>query len=417
VETISVLIERAVDGDVPLADRLAAFGQLVQRFQDMVYGCAYAILGDFHLAQDAAQEAFLTAYRELPKLRQPRAFPAWLRRIVISQCRRITRRKRLSTTALDTAAAVPSTVPQPGEALEKREMKDKVLAAIRALPDHQRMATTLFYINGYSQKDIAEFLEVPVTTVKKRLADSRTRLKERMVAMVKNKLKKHSLPEEFTQRVLSFAEIIKHGEDKDYTFQFANGVRVRTRIDKVFQDKNQLHLLFCGPTEIICHSGKPWPGSPDSFSFDSFVLIPGSLVTITQTEKVDKDGLECGELPSNYEIVGPEEPKYEEKTRYIPSPISTGPLEISPDGCFAFIRIGKDQRSYKFRGRGQDTKEYNWHSSADDIYVSEEQLQNYHLRQGDIVKCTWRRAVGNERYPTTVEILTINEVFTKQKQE
>jgi len=202
VEEIEYLVTKAADSHVPLADRLAAFGQLVQRFQDMVYGCAYAILGDFHLAQDAAQEAFLTAYRELPKLRQPKAFPGWLRRIVISQCRRITRRKRLSTTALDTAAAVPSTVPQPAEAVERREMKDKVLAAIRALPEHQRMATTLFYINGYSQKDIAEFLEVPITTVKKRLADSRTRLKERMIAMVEETLHKNAPDQRFSKKVI-----------------------------------------------------------------------------------------------------------------------------------------------------------------------------------------------------------------------
>lgn len=106
------------------------------------------------------------------------------------------------------------------------------------------MATMLFYINGYSQKDISEFLEVPVTTVKKRLHDSRTKLKERMIAMVEDEFKVHSLSGEFSQKVLSFAEIIKHGEGKDYTFQFANGVRVRTRVDKVFQDKNQLHFLI-----------------------------------------------------------------------------------------------------------------------------------------------------------------------------
>ena len=56
-----------------------AYGQLVRRFQDMAYGYAYALLGDFHLAQDAAQEAFVEAYRCLPGLRNPEAFPGWLR--------------------------------------------------------------------------------------------------------------------------------------------------------------------------------------------------------------------------------------------------------------------------------------------------------------------------------------------------
>ena len=203
MEEIESLVITAADTNVALAERLGAFGKIVVRFQDLAYGCAYVLLGDFHLAEDAAQEAFLAAYRQLPKLRQPRAFPGWFRRIVISQCQRITRRKSLPTTALDAAAAVPSPVLPPPQNLQRRQTKDKVLAAIAALPKHQRMATTLFYINGYSQKDVAEFLEVPLTTLKKRLADSRTKLKKRMIAMVKDEFKKHSLAEEFTQRVLA----------------------------------------------------------------------------------------------------------------------------------------------------------------------------------------------------------------------
>lgn len=84
-----LLVERARSGD------LEAFGTLVKRFQDMAYGCAYAVLGDFHLAEDAAQEAFVTAYHHLGKLRDPKKFPGWFRRIVLSQCNRLdTRRTR-----------------------------------------------------------------------------------------------------------------------------------------------------------------------------------------------------------------------------------------------------------------------------------------------------------------------------------
>ncbi len=62
VKEIESLVITATQTGVPLAQRLEAFGQIVVRFQDMAYGCAYALLGDFHLAEDAAQEAFLTAY-------------------------------------------------------------------------------------------------------------------------------------------------------------------------------------------------------------------------------------------------------------------------------------------------------------------------------------------------------------------
>lgn len=416
MEEIESLVITAANAEVTPAQRLGAFGKIVVRFQDMAYGCAYALLGDFHLAEDAAQEAFLIAYQRLGQLREPRAFAGWFGRIVISQCRRITRSKSLPLTGLDVAVTVPSSVPGPRQNLERRETKDKVLAAIAALPEHQRMATTLFYINGYSQKDVAEFLEVPITTVKKRLHDSRTKLKKRMIAMVKDEFKEHSLPGEFTQRVLSFAEIIKHGEGKDYTFQFANGVRVRTCVDKIFQGKSQLHLLFCGPTEVICHSGGPWPNPPDSFSFDSFVLVPSALVTVRQAEIAIDPRLESRELPSSYEVVGADGPKYEDKTRYMASPVSTGPLDISPDGCFAFIRIGKDQGPRKYHGRGRDTTEYSWHVSPEDIYVSENQIQSYRLKQGDTVKCSWRGAVGNERFRAVVDILAVNQASPELKQ-
>ena len=81
-------------------------------------------------------------------------------------------------------------------------MADKVLAAIQALPDDQRTATTLFYINGYSQKDIAEFLEVPVTTVNNRLAASRKRLKQRMLTMVEQTLHNNAPDERFNLAVI-----------------------------------------------------------------------------------------------------------------------------------------------------------------------------------------------------------------------
>ena len=196
MEQLESLVIKARHGD------LAAYGDIVRRFQDMAYGCGYAVLGDFHLAEDVAQEAFVEAYRTLGQLRQPAAFPGWFRRIVFKHCDRIARRKQVRTTALDAAAVTPTTELGPAEATEKREMQETVLAAIRALPEHQRMTTTLFYINGYSQKDIAEFLEVPVTTVKKRLHDARGRLKERMIDMVEKTLHDKAPDERFSQNVI-----------------------------------------------------------------------------------------------------------------------------------------------------------------------------------------------------------------------
>jgi len=192
---------RSLLSDVRAGD-LQAFGQIVRRFQDMAYGYAYSILGDSHLAEDATQEAFVQAYLQLSDLRDPDAFPGWFRRIVYKHCDRFTRRKGVPTVPLDAVAEPCSDALGPDEITQEREMKDAVLDAIRALPEDERLVTTLYYINGYSQKEVAQFLEMPATTVNNRLHASRRRLKERMMEMVEETLKGVSLPDDFADVVV-----------------------------------------------------------------------------------------------------------------------------------------------------------------------------------------------------------------------
>ncbi|RKU10712.1 hypothetical protein C6502_10835 [Candidatus Poribacteria bacterium] len=187
MEELGSLISRAQAGD------LEAYGSIVQRFQDMAVGYAYSILGDFHLAEDAAQEAFIEAYPILSRVYGPVAFPGWFRRLIFKHCNRLTRGKRDELMPLETMIEMPSVGKDPAVEIEERETKSLVLAAVDALPEHQRQVTTLFYISGFSQKQIANFLEVPVTTVDNRLRASRKRLKatlhsERMIAMLKDTL-------------------------------------------------------------------------------------------------------------------------------------------------------------------------------------------------------------------------------------
>ena len=189
---------------VAQAGDLSAVSEIVRRFQDMAVGYAYSILGDFHLAEDAAQEAFVDAYLKLRTLREPEAFPGWLRTIVFKHCDRIRRGNSIKIVPLEAVGEMRSAEPDPVEAAERQEMKDNVLDAIGALPKHEQVVTTLFYINGYTQNDIADFLEVPATTINSRLRYARKRLRERMIAMVKDTLSGHapSRDNELTKKVL-----------------------------------------------------------------------------------------------------------------------------------------------------------------------------------------------------------------------
>jgi DNA-directed RNA polymerase specialized sigma24 family protein len=102
MEALKSLVIQAQGGD------LDAYGTIVQRFQNMAVGYAYSILGDFHLAEDASQEAFIEAYRALSKLREPAAFPGWFRPIVRKYRDRLTRGVRLETVPLEAAVEMPS---------------------------------------------------------------------------------------------------------------------------------------------------------------------------------------------------------------------------------------------------------------------------------------------------------------------
>ena len=201
---LKTLIVRAQAGN------LKAYGELVRRFQNMAYGYAYSILGDFHLAEDVAQEAFTEAYQKLADLQTPRAFSGWFRRIVFKYCDRLRRGKTLEMVSLDAALDMASKTPGPDELTERREVRTQVIDMIRSLPEKEREVTTLYYMNELSQKEVAAFLEVPVTTVKNRLYASRARLKQRMLNMVNESLNAFPLPERFADVIVQMQFVRQH---------------------------------------------------------------------------------------------------------------------------------------------------------------------------------------------------------------
>ena len=208
IGSLESLVLRACEGDEN------AYGVIVRRFQDMAVGYGYSILRDFQLAEDAAQEAFLEAYRNLEKLREPAAFPGWFRRILFKQCDRLIRGKSITTVSLDAAPEQAAPEPDQSDELEQREMKERVLEAVDALPEHERAATMLYYIGGYSQVEIGEFLDAPVTTVKKRLHSARSRLREMLIDAVEESLRERrpSRDEQFAGRLMEILKAARAGD-------------------------------------------------------------------------------------------------------------------------------------------------------------------------------------------------------------
>ena len=146
MEELIPLVNRAQAGDLP------AYGQLVERFQDMAVGYAYSLLGDFHLAEDAAQEAFLQAYLALTQLKEPRAFASWFRRIVFKHCDRVSRRHQVPVVAPEIADSIAADEKSPEDVVEEHETRDQLAAAIQSLPEHQRLVVSLFYVSAYSPR-------------------------------------------------------------------------------------------------------------------------------------------------------------------------------------------------------------------------------------------------------------------------
>ena len=174
----ATLVGRSVSGD----DQ--AFGVLVRRYQAPLYRHAWRLTQDRRTAEDVVQEAFVTAWRRLPTLQRAESFRSWLYQITTRRSIDVVRARRPEQPVDTLAPSVEPAATEAGPAarLEQRAQLADLATALQQLPVGQRAAWCLREIDELSYEEIAAALDLPVSTVRGRIARARVELAERMSA-------------------------------------------------------------------------------------------------------------------------------------------------------------------------------------------------------------------------------------------
>ena len=181
-------LERCRSGDI------AAFDEIVAEHQDRIYNLCYWMLGDRDDAADAAQEAFVRAFRSLARFRGDCAFGTWLHRIAVNVALDTAQSRKRSPVLYadlaradlegntlepeDTEPADPQQEPQ--HVAMRHERSCAVRQALAQLPEHYRIVLVLFDLHCHSYEEVSVLLELPLGTVKSRLSRARVALRDKL---------------------------------------------------------------------------------------------------------------------------------------------------------------------------------------------------------------------------------------------
>lgn len=156
------LVAKAVGGDI------CAYELLVRRYERSARAACFAILKDWHAAQDASQDAFVSAYANLRSLRRPAGFGPWLLTIAHNRARRVARTHRQGKPL--------HAIPEPTDPNPDVGSAEHLLEIMASLPEQEKTVVMLRYVDGHSLKEIAQICGRPIGTVSKRLSRAHKRL-------------------------------------------------------------------------------------------------------------------------------------------------------------------------------------------------------------------------------------------------
>jgi RNA polymerase sigma factor (sigma-70 family) len=197
------IIRKCLDGDP------AAFGLLVDKYRSSLYALAYSKLGNFHDAQDIAQEAFIKAYRKLHTLRRSDNFLAWLYAITSNLCKNWIRAKSRRPDREFVEDQDPKSLDQTSiNSYQENLVRESLHEALDSLPEIYREVLSLYYLGGMSVKEIAKFLGISPNTIIQRLNRGRLKLKEETLIMMTATFNQYKLQPAFTFRIVEMVKRI-----------------------------------------------------------------------------------------------------------------------------------------------------------------------------------------------------------------
>ncbi len=196
------LIQRTLDGDQ------TAFTELVEKYQKGIHALAWRKIGDFHIAQEITQDAFLRAYQRLRTLKDHSLFPGWIYVIASHLCTEWHRKKKVPTQSLETTdVAEIDQVSHSRYMAEKRDTeaaearREVVQKLLKKLPESERTVMALHYLGEMTCEAISKMLGVSSNTIKSRLSRARNRLRKEE-AIIRENLSSFQLPTQFTENII-----------------------------------------------------------------------------------------------------------------------------------------------------------------------------------------------------------------------
>ena len=202
MEDDAQLIYRVLSGDDE------AFTTLVRKHQKSVHALAWRRIGDFHFAEEIAQDTFLRAYKGLPKLKNPSQFSGWLYVITDRLCNNwLKKNKSLITSVEDIPVVESQRMSYERYVLDEQEKEAKVSRQklvqqlLAKLPESERTVMTLYYLGEMTTKEISKFLGVSVNTISSRLQRARKRLQQKEELLVQEILGGVHLSDSLTENI------------------------------------------------------------------------------------------------------------------------------------------------------------------------------------------------------------------------